>query len=252
MKPPSPRPTSVTVVLWLSSAATVLSALVLPGFFSDAAREELARTSVLPVDVQLGWLIASTIAGFVSIFGMLKARAWARLLYVAVGVLGSAYSLLTQPSRGLALLGAAFFLVSTYVLYRPAATRYFAGTSGARSTHRWMLVMLIVLGLGAGMWLSVPKPPPPTPPNRPSTSMHGDEEQHACREAARAECLDECLARLEANLPEGVDREQFSQGVRAGYLAGRMAGQGLPDGCPETCIDNKWREWGYDCSQRPQ
>ena len=120
------RPTSVTVVVGLLLALTVVSGALLPFFWSESAVADLARHSAIPVGVHLGWSIVYTAVLLVSAFGMLRGRDWARWLYVVSSVVGTLEAFAVAQYYAMQMPGVVLLMLSFFVLFRPAANRYFA------------------------------------------------------------------------------------------------------------------------------
>jgi len=122
------RPVSITIIGWFLLLSGFLT---LPGAFGlgddPHVREMLARQPV-PVAVQQGMLLAGAAASLVSGYFLLRGQNWARHLYVAWTLVQLGYAWLVIPYRLVIVPGAIQFLLIVYLLFRPRANAFFAGS----------------------------------------------------------------------------------------------------------------------------
>src|SRR5262245_20281904 len=126
------RPTSITIVSWIM---IVMGSLALVGFtirFANPSYQELMIQNALPVPLQMAQAILGALVSIVSGAWMLVGRNWARILYVICTGLGFATSLLTIPTKSVAIPGIITYLLICFFVFRPRANSYFAATARTR------------------------------------------------------------------------------------------------------------------------
>lgn len=125
------RPLSVTIVAWFLIVTSVLSAIGFLIAYSDPlTRQVMIDSNVSLVGQQL-------IAAFNLLFnvacgiGLLRRHNLARLVYIAVGVIGVFFGLLVSPFKLWVLAGAGLLAVIAYLLFRRPAGEWFADSEPA-------------------------------------------------------------------------------------------------------------------------
>jgi hypothetical protein len=117
------RPAAVTIVAWLFIATGALGLIKdwLPPLGSNADQHAAGLRAEGPAMLALIWFVrALAVVGGV---GLLKALNWSRWLLVAWMVFHAALS--AGHSIGALLVHCAIFTLIGYVLFRPAASRFF-------------------------------------------------------------------------------------------------------------------------------
>ena len=92
---------------------------------------ELMAQNKLPLPAQYAMQAAGVLVMIVCGVSMLRGKAWARTTYVAWNVVGSVIAFATSPFTTTLIPGVLFFLVVTFLLYRPAANAFFRGPNPA-------------------------------------------------------------------------------------------------------------------------
>lgn len=111
-----PRPTSVSVISWLTIIGGVLFLLRLPSALSGPVAMEFQGLLIADIAVVL--------LRVVSAFGMLAGYPWARSLFAIAGSVGLIIAFIMAPAAG--ALFSAFFVIFLMFLYSANANAYFA------------------------------------------------------------------------------------------------------------------------------
>jgi len=123
------RPKSVVIVSWFLIVTGVSSVIMTLATWNNELKEELMAKSTLPPSVQYAIQAIGLLVMIVCGISMLRGKPWARTTYVAWSVVGLAISVFTSPFKMMLIPGALLLLVVSYLLYRPAANAFFAGTA---------------------------------------------------------------------------------------------------------------------------
>jgi hypothetical protein len=125
------RPRSVTVIGWILIVMGGVSGIQTTVGLSDPKTKELMSRFLMPIFISY---TVSYLGLFVSLLcgiGMLKARNWARFLYVIWGAISLVITYVnwgTLPGKIVLLPPLMFFLVITLSLFNPKVNEYFTGT----------------------------------------------------------------------------------------------------------------------------
>jgi len=122
-----PRPTSLTVVAWVLIVMGLLALLGLIFTLKNPVVMGLLSHYRLPAWVTLATGTATNVINIVLGIAILKARAWARVVYVVLFLIGTAVTLVNIPFRMYPTLlpGVLIFALLTWLMYRRPATEYF-------------------------------------------------------------------------------------------------------------------------------
>jgi len=123
------RPKSVAFVSWFLIGTGAVSVITTLATWNNQLREELMAKSALPPSVQIAMQATGLLVMIVCGVSMLRGKHWARTTYVAWNVVGLLVGLVTSPFKMMLIPGAVFFLIVTYLLYRPPANAFFAGAT---------------------------------------------------------------------------------------------------------------------------
>ena len=121
------RPTSVTVIAWILIVLGGVSIVTTSLLLNNPSMTELMSKNPVPIPVQYTISYTGMLAMIICGIGMLKGQNWSRFLYVIWTAIGLAISIVTSPMKAAMIPGVVFFVVVTFFLFRPAATRYFTG-----------------------------------------------------------------------------------------------------------------------------
>lgn len=119
------RPLSLTIIAWfliISSAFGVFSTLTM---FDNPVVAQMLERSPFSLGVHQAIGVVSAVINLACGYGILKGLNWSRYLYVAAGLLGLIFGLLTVPIISTLLLGAIFLAVISYFLFRPSGSAWF-------------------------------------------------------------------------------------------------------------------------------
>ena len=125
------RPTSITIIGWfliISSALGLLSMAVMqknPDAMAILEQSKLGATNQMILGA-VGAIITAVCG-----YGILQGKNWGRMGYLGWSVIGILVGFLTMPMQTLQMLGVAFFIVSAFFLFRPAANAFFNRNSPA-------------------------------------------------------------------------------------------------------------------------
>ncbi len=120
------RPTSVTIISWFLVITAVLGLFTCLISFNNTQVRELMSKSPVPFNVQIAISIVGLVNTFAAGVGMLKGRNWARVLYVTWAGLAHFYGWFTSPLKLATIPGVIFFLIVTFLLFRPTANQFFS------------------------------------------------------------------------------------------------------------------------------
>lgn len=123
------RPKSVVIVSWFLIVSGAASVITTFGTWNNELKDELMAKSMLPPSVQYAIQAIGLLVMIVCGISMLRGKPWARTTYIAWSVVGLVIGLVTSPFKMMLIPGALLLLVVTYLLYRPAANAFFAGTA---------------------------------------------------------------------------------------------------------------------------
>lgn len=119
------RPLSVTIVAWFLIVTSVVAIVSIPFTLDNPLAHALMERSPVPVAVQLAINYAGMAIGLISGIFILRRENWARVLYVAWGVIGLVVGLFTAPLKSPLLLGALLLAAIAFILFRPPADAWF-------------------------------------------------------------------------------------------------------------------------------
>jgi len=125
------RPKSVAIISWLLIIAGGISVISSLAMMNNEVAKELMTQSKLPLPVQYAMQATGLLVMIVCGLSMLRGKAWARTTYVAWSAVGIVIGFATSPFTVTLIPGVLFFLVVTFLLYRPAANAFFRGQSAA-------------------------------------------------------------------------------------------------------------------------
>ena len=119
------RPLSVTIIGWLVIVTSIFSLFSVLMMGSNPQASAMLAESPLPASAHQIVGIVSTLISLISGYGILKGFNWARILYIAAGIAGLLFSLLTVPMVSVIILGVLMLAVVAFFLFRPAANDWF-------------------------------------------------------------------------------------------------------------------------------
>jgi len=118
------RPTSVTVISWISIVLATLSLISTLRLLSNPKFRELVALTHVPIPVQIVLMFAEIFMMFISGVAMLQGHNWGRLLCVA-GTLLIEVHVLIVPKNSHLTQGALWLVLIYLFLYLPKANRFF-------------------------------------------------------------------------------------------------------------------------------
>lgn len=120
------RPTSVTILSWFLIITACFSVFSTMRTLDSSLAQELLKKSSLPIPVQYGMaathVMVLTICGSWTLFG----RRWARTTYLSWSAVSLIVGFATSPFKAIMIPGTVFFVVVTFLLFRPKANAFFA------------------------------------------------------------------------------------------------------------------------------
>jgi hypothetical protein len=125
-----PRPRSLTIIGYLMVVLSSIS--IVSSYFSlknPQAIEIMKQTKFLSLDVQFVMLYAGLLVSVLSGVGILKGKLWAKKLYIAWSIAGSAIGLLTTPAPLLMAPGILLLVVVIYFLNTAKASAFFSAAT---------------------------------------------------------------------------------------------------------------------------
>ncbi|MBD3263869.1 MAG: hypothetical protein GF375_02050 [Candidatus Omnitrophica bacterium] len=121
----SKRPVVITVIAWFLIVTGVLSVFGYLMTLDNPAAREVMSKNPLPMPVQYALMWIGTAVSIASGIGMLKGKAWGRLLYVVWGIIGFLVGLVASPVKVAMVPGLVIFAVIVFFLFRPNSNKYF-------------------------------------------------------------------------------------------------------------------------------
>ena len=121
------RPKSVSIISWLLIIASIISLVSTVASYGNPIAHELMAQSPIPIPLQYVMTFVGLTLMLVCGIMMLKAKNWARNLYVAWSVFGLIIGVITSPIKAMMIPGAVFLGIVAFFLYRPKVNSYFAG-----------------------------------------------------------------------------------------------------------------------------
>ena len=129
------RPTSITVIGWILIVFGVfglLSVLVILALKDNPIMQQSMTVIPVALPVQIARGVVGVAVTFACGIGVLRRQNWARFLYVGWKLTTLVYFFIVSPfSPLLTIPSIVFFLILTYFLFEPTATRYFADAAPA-------------------------------------------------------------------------------------------------------------------------
>jgi hypothetical protein len=125
------RPKAVAIVSWFLVVAGGISVISSLAMMNNEVAREVMSQNKLPVPVQYAMQVAGVLVMIVCGLSMLRGKAWARTTYVAWSAVGIVIAFATSPFTATLIPGVVFFLVVTFLLYRPASNAFFRGVGPA-------------------------------------------------------------------------------------------------------------------------
>lgn len=122
-----PRPTSITVIAWLSFVSVGLSLFPFMNNQNSPMAQEMMRRNLLPIPLQHLLQYADIPISLVIGIALLKGKNWARSLWVVYGIFGLIIFLVAWPIKAMVIPSLVFLAFLTFFLFRPKANAYFAG-----------------------------------------------------------------------------------------------------------------------------
>lgn len=119
-------PTSIKFIAGFLIITSLISVIMLFVSYNNPLTQELMAKSPLPIPVQLGMAVLGLAVIIISGIGMLKAKNWARWLYIGWTLFGTTVTLLTSPMRMMVIPSLVIFAIFTFLLFRPNNNAYFA------------------------------------------------------------------------------------------------------------------------------
>jgi hypothetical protein len=133
------RPTSITVIAWIlilmGGISLVTTTLMINTVMTSPAVRELLSKSPIPVPVQYVITYVGLLIMLVSGVAILKGQNWGRWLYVIGTAVGFLIGIITSPLKGAMIPGFVIFVVVSFFLFRPKASKYFSDTESAHDTQ---------------------------------------------------------------------------------------------------------------------
>lgn len=122
------RPTSVTVISWLTIASALMAGLFMAtfSFRQDADTQRIMAQSSLPIAVQHGMALFGVALNLICGIFMLRGRNWSRILFIGWSVFALCVGFATSPYRAFLIPGVVMCAIEAYFLFRPAASAFFA------------------------------------------------------------------------------------------------------------------------------
>lgn len=122
------RPTSVTVISWLTISCALLGgvSMAMYSFRQDAEAQRIMAQSPLPIAVQNGMAVIGLAVNLTCGIFMLRGRNWSRMLFIGWSVFALCVGLVTSPYRIFMIPGVLMCAIEAFFLFRPAANMFFA------------------------------------------------------------------------------------------------------------------------------
>ena len=120
------RPKSVGVIAWILIVTGGLSLASVFVFLDSAEVQAAMAKNLLPIGVQNAMTLVGGVLFLACGLAMLKGKGWGRLVYVCWNVAILVVGLFTSPVKTMLIPRVVVFGVSTYFLYRPRASAFFA------------------------------------------------------------------------------------------------------------------------------
>jgi len=120
------RPLSLTIIGWLLVLGAVFSLYAVMTIGSNPMAADLVAKSGVSMAVHQAMGAVGALVSLACAYGIFKGLPWSRVLYVAWGIVGIVFGVLTGPMIAASLVGLLFFAVITFFLFRPAANGWFA------------------------------------------------------------------------------------------------------------------------------
>lgn len=127
------RPLSISVIGWLLillGLIPIFAEIVIVTIKTSDAHD-LMKNSPIPISVQYAMFLARLSAGI----GILKRYNWARFLYVVETPIELILGIFMSPTQATLIPNIVFFLIISFLLFRPHVNPYFLGTLAAIDSH---------------------------------------------------------------------------------------------------------------------
>ncbi|MFT3870036.1 MAG: hypothetical protein QM715_16435 [Nibricoccus sp.] len=121
-----PRPTSVSIIAWILIVIGGLSFITSTLTINNPMVRDLMSKSPIPVPIQFVMMYVGLGVSILSGVFMLKAKAWARMLYIGWSLIGFTISFSTSPMKAAIIPGFIVFLIIAFFLFRPKANEFFS------------------------------------------------------------------------------------------------------------------------------
>ena len=79
----------------------------------------------MPLSVHRFMRAVGTVVSLLCAYGILRGQPWGRVVFAGWGVIGLVVSFFTMPSRAVLIISVAFLALFLFLLFRPAADRWF-------------------------------------------------------------------------------------------------------------------------------
>lgn len=119
------RPLSVTIIAWFLIVTSLFNLFSILTMANNSIVAKMLAESPLPHAVHQAFGIASTVIALICGYGILKGFNWARFLYLAAGVLGLVFNVVTVPMISVIVMGIVMLAVIAFFLFRPEANAWF-------------------------------------------------------------------------------------------------------------------------------
>lgn len=119
------RPLAVTIIGWFLIVTSLFTLFSTLSMSSNPMVEEMLAKSPLPASVHQAIGLASGVIALVCGYGILRGFNWARFLYLAAGVVGLLFNLVTVPMITIIVMGIVMLAVIAFFLFRPDASAWF-------------------------------------------------------------------------------------------------------------------------------
>lgn len=123
------RPTSISVIAWILIVVGVLSLIANLITMSNPEVKEMMTRGPIPISLQYVLIYVGLSIIIISGIGFLKGLNWARLLYVAWGVIGIIINFVSTEFSMIKIPGVLIFVIIVFFLYRPKANEFFSAKS---------------------------------------------------------------------------------------------------------------------------
>jgi hypothetical protein len=119
------RPVPVSVIAWILILTGGNPPIPISYRLNDPMALEIMKMNVLPIPAQYAICLFGLLIMIVSGIGMLRARNWARFLFILWSVVAFFIGIATIPLKTAAIPGFSVCLIAAFFLFLPKANEYF-------------------------------------------------------------------------------------------------------------------------------